>query len=698
MEAARRVPGFGLFAALSICGAFPAFLYSAYSGGKAELAAFAAAQTIVFMIVFFLSSVLRERDGEEEQFPVRLGVLSTALYMLFFLFAACAMLTEFSLFLASFTHLSIRFAAFIAALIAAAVAAARRGIVNVCRCAAIFFVVTAFLDILGCILLALRTNPANYYSASVNSGDIFPAVCAAFSQLAVIPVFFMFPGQLPRKRRMPVLLYGILCSGFLAIFSLISLGVLGDYAHFVRFPFYAAAQSAGVGAFTRLDVLFLCARTIGIFTALALLFCATGRSGELLFGEKSSVKTNTAAAAVVGAAVFAAMHSDAFCRILTDRRIMAAAAVLFCAAFPVISALSVRRSQRRLRALRGASAFTAMCIIAVFLSGCENVQLQDRMIIKGVGIDKEGEMLNVTVQYIDNYSDGDKQVNRVISVIGKSVSEAIGKLKDSTGSEPFLGQNSAVVIGRKTASGDISSLLDYFVSYSESRPATRFYLSENTAMELLSFSKNGEIVPIDHLTSISPSSSQQDNLFTVMSMNNSLFSKTETPSAAVLGIIGDEVRLSSAAYISEQEAKLLDKDGYLAYCMLTGIDSESVITLGDIACEINKCKTDVSSGIKDGRLFFDVVCSPQLSATENPRQVENEVVQRVFEQYFKRLLEENTQKMINGERCDIYGFGITLPKNITDSFENKNDYGNALSSAIVSVDVKCSVVEAKALR
>ena len=692
----EREKGFvyALVGVLSLGSYFSAGMYSRFTAGVPDLLTFAAAQVFVFVgAALFGVFCLNPKSAPHSAFCRAASALGLALL-------AASQLAQFALFLGTFTHPSLRFWGFMAAFIAACVLTARRGRRAVFRSGALFFTVNVLIWIWGGFVLAVNAE-LDKASLAVNLSDLPGTAALTFCRLAPLPALLAFPEARTKKTGVVVAVWGGVSSAFAALIAVLSFGVLGGSESLCVFPFYTAAQAVGMGELRRLDVFFLCARNVGAFVLISLLFCAIGSlfrgSGELVKSEGNeeegarpfSVQLVCAAASF--AAVYAAVEFEPFCALLLSPWTTLLVSVFTLFIVPLLGRISFKWKRTAPAAL-----LLSVCLAFPALSGCEKVQLQDRMIIKGVGIDKSGGKYLVTVQYIDNYSDGDKQVNKVVSVTGGSVSEALGRLKDSTGSEPFLGQTEAVIIGSETAKGDLAPTMSYFMSYSELSPTTRLYLSETTALELLGFSQEGELLPIDHITSISPSA-RNDARFTLIDFTNSLLNRTDTPCAAMLGVSGGSVRLSTVAYLPPGRVGKLDENEYLAYSLLLGLDSEAVINEGGASCEVVRCKTKLEALPEGEGLRLCADCRPELSVLENPRRLSNAELERVFSDKLSRIICDSVYAITIQDGCDICGFGKTLPPSYPAA-QNEADYAAVLSRSKLTVNVSCRVTEAKALR
>ncbi len=653
-------------------------MYSVYDSTDISLLSLAAVQAAVIVAALLLSALLVHFKRKN------VSLTRLAMIVLYVCFAAltAAALTSFALFLGSFTHLSIRFFAYLAALLLLSAVAARKGLAVIMRCSVVIFFVNMSLDILGGVMLASRFSPDLLPDSADAVKGLSSVAGIAVSELAVLLVLFLFSDELPERLAKPLFAWSVILPLFSGVMCVLSLGALGDYSKLVRFPMYSAMQTIGFGTFQRLDVIFLCSRASGMFIVLSLLLCALDRSGERAFGRTAF----PLGIAFIGAIVFLAAEY---------RRIGAAvmmpavriAAVLLCV-FVLLLSLPKKRLAK------GAALTLALVLPLLFMSGCDKVQIQDRMLIKAIGIDYSDGVYALTVQYADNSSSGEEQINKLLSVAGNSTSQAIGKIKDSSGSEPFLGQTSALVIGKSAAEKSLDEILDYFVSYSEVRPTVRLYLCEN-AKDILSFKEDDKLVAVDRITSITPSSSNSDNRFTMMSTVNLMMSQTDTVTAAFIGIKDGAIRLLSAAYIDENKLHMLGDDEYTAYCLLNGLKSETVLTKGGVSCEVTSCKTKVRTETSEGKLLLYVTCEPQLSVLENTNETSGSEIERLFSESVEKNTAASIGEIVCTRGCDIFGFGHSVSGEI---IAGKDDLRRLLKGCEVHMTVNCRVVEEKALR
>ena len=328
------------------------------------------------------------------------------------------------------------------------------------------------------------------------------------------------------------------------------------------------------------------------------------------------------------------------------------------------------------------------------LTGCQKTQIQDRMIIKGIGIDKDYEQYNITVQYIDNYSEGSENQNKCIQVQGKSIGDAMGKIKNSSGSEPFLGQNSAIVVGYETARGDMVDILDYFIRYSDARPTVKFYVSETTAEDILTLEVSGSILPIERMSMISPSVSQNDNLYTILNFINQSNNPTDTPTASLIRADENTIKLSSVAAISgEGEIYTLSEDEFIVYKTLLGIDSGTVLSFEGISGRVTKCSTVVKAKDIDDNLDFHVTCKLELTVLENPDDISDNEIDSLFSKELHEMAENSVQKMLCEKHYDIYNLGRNLKFADYKKYSDPQLYAESLNNCSTHFNIECKTVE-----
>ena len=76
--------------------------------------------------------------------------------------------------------------------------------------------------------------------------------------------------------------------------------------------------------------------------------------------------------------------------------------------------------------------------LCVFQGGCARKELHQRILIQGIGVDREAEGYKVTVRASTSTED---QGEELFTCRGETVLEALSSLSLSTGREPFYAHN-----------------------------------------------------------------------------------------------------------------------------------------------------------------------------------------------------------------------------------------------------------------
>lgn len=150
------------------------------------------------------------------------------------------------------------------------------------------------------------------------------------------------------------------------------------------------------------------------------------------------------------------------------------------------------------------AALTAV-LLPFLLTGCElvrTVNLQNRAIVQGVGIDWENGEYVVTMQIFSPEGSGgqtivdpSKENAQVITCRGASVAEAVEKSALSQGKEFYLGHNRILVLGQSVTDQPLQGLLSYFINSLDSRPDIGMLATPGKAADILNAGISQAILP-----------------------------------------------------------------------------------------------------------------------------------------------------------------------------------------------------------
>ena len=117
--------------------------------------------------------------------------------------------------------------------------------------------------------------------------------------------------------------------------------------------------------------------------------------------------------------------------------------------------------------------FFILCLLFLVLApGCSQVnQLNERLIVNGIGVDIEDGAYVVTMHVFDaqRASAGGEESQDIVVMTGRgrSVIDAFNAITLQSGKEPLFSQNLVLIVGEETAKNGMNNMIDFFIRYYE---------------------------------------------------------------------------------------------------------------------------------------------------------------------------------------------------------------------------------------
>ncbi len=677
---------------------FTALSYSHYTAVRVNILMLALSQAaaviLLLLIIIPLKKYYQKYDSgiiiQTKSGNSVVNTFCTAVYSFYYMYASAVTIIIGTLFVKAYVDNHIIIPVFVAVIALCGYISAVRGIHSAAGSTVMLTLLSLAAVVFIFMSLIFRAEPLNFsYALSYDFSGIDEATAFSASGGLLLPCMLIFRKDTENKALKGLNIWIVLSFVVCSSIAVMTYAVSGEYSNYTMFPFYTSAQLLEAGSFQRLDVLFLLIWIIGIYINIAVLFSSLR---EVLYMSAESVKAKRlfgGAVIVVSAVSAAAVGFDKLRDILMDHIYISALIILTVFIIPGTVLLSNGAGRRRKRTLK-----ISLLIITAFtmltLTGCGQTEIQDRLIVKGIGIDKTDDGYSAAIQYIDTSSSTDAQENKCFSVSGESLADAMGNIKNSIGLEPFLGQLSVVAAGYDTAE-DMDIIADYFMRRNDVRPSVKLYLSQTTAEELLGFKKDGKIMPIDMMTSVSPELSVKSNDYTLLSYINSRIDPVQTPVATVLKC-DDTIRLSTAAVFGSDGVYMLDDDEFTVYKLLQGKIEGSIISKDDISCRVEKCKERISADYNGDTLNFYSENDLLIDILENPDNKTDDEICEIIGEHMEKLSLDAADTVLGKNHDDIYGLGRRLIGfNIRDERAYVR-YRELLSDCRLSVNVRCKTV------
>ena len=125
-------------------------------------------------------------------------------------------------------------------------------------------------------------------------------------------------------------------------------------------------------------------------------------------------------------------------------------------------------------------------ISCLSLQGCSyQVQLSQRLLIQGIGIDYEDGVYRATVQ-VTKVSDQEENTVSLMNGEGDSAMDALNAITLANGKKPLYSHSLVLVLGRGCAEEGLSNVMDFFIRYPESHPTVNVLMADSSAEDILS--------------------------------------------------------------------------------------------------------------------------------------------------------------------------------------------------------------------
>lgn len=333
----------------------------------------------------------------------------------------------------------------------------------------------------------------------------------------------------------------------------------------------------------------------------------------------------------------------------------------------------------------------SLLIITIFLfSGCTVKELNERMVILGMGIDFHDNNYTITAVYINTETSQGKENYQTKSGKGKTVTQAINDISAQNGLEVLYSHISFIVLGKSVCQHGLTELMEFFSGYYQCRPSADILVSESTAKDILSVKnispeKFIRIAQSESVTALARTLPLyrfcDDMLNPSVSACTSLIAKTKD----------DEIKSKGlAVFDGDTFAYTLDATqtmGLLLADENTEISAD-VIPLDNLnkTCTLTDKKTDVSVALKNGILHCDI----HICATVNLYEYATEKNQ--LKQSAENSVEQivrNTLKKSLQHGNDIFGFTKKLRQKDKQAYYSISDWNSLLKNTVFTV--KCNI-------
>lgn len=414
------------------------------------------------------------------------GKALTFCYGIYFLFTAAYSIASIYDFMLDVLPFEVYPKAILSFLIIGCIYAAVKGIEAVSRMSLAVLV----LFIIASVIIAAYLYPSysstrllqseGLFTVSVLDGTFF-----LISRTAPAAVIGVFEDNIKTGIKKGLLSCLILSLVFMILTAILLVGSAGDYLDSRDFQIFRSIDSSAV--LQRLDPLFLLVAVCSIFCNITLFILAASKCMDFSIKKLTEKK----ASFFIGAAliVFAlSLPTEGTPYVFYHKYLWGGAAIIFVTILPLL--LLIRKNLRKKR--RGivriaAAGLTVMLVL--FMTGCSKIQLNNRIIVQGIGIDKQDDGYRLTLITLNIEDPKKENAVRLLYSKGKSVSAALSSVEQQNGKKLLLNQCLFISMNKQASKNNINTL-SCFINDNDIPKSLDLITTENSAEFILSSAIN----------------------------------------------------------------------------------------------------------------------------------------------------------------------------------------------------------------
>lgn len=323
-------------------------------------------------------------------------------------------------------------------------------------------------------------------------------------------------------------------------------------------------------------------------------------------------------------------------------------------------------------------------LITLTFSGCDS-EIHDRMLIRGVGIDKDGMYYKLSVR-AENVTENEEEL--LVSK-GETVFDALTSLSLKSGSRQMYADSYYIIFGKSILTDGIDKSLDFFIRYFKATPTEQLFVAQNTAEEILSIQKDNKFISSDYIKDLKNSSDNSGKTVSLSLLELLSFTKSPSKTALIPILRKDGENLSlSGAYLLKEYLPI----DYLSGEDIFGIKAAkgelktaalvfSSEEYGKVTLEINKTESQIIFLNPPYKIKIQIkamasIASLSLNSYGEIRNIDN--LEKTASEKLKEKIE--TSLKYYNQSADLLGLNFKLYKDYNeiyrkiiaiDNFENK---------------------------
>lgn len=332
-----------------------------------------------------------------------------------------------------------------------------------------------------------------------------------------------------------------------------------------------------------------------------------------------------------------------------------------------------------------------VCVFMCIPQGCTSKQLNERMVIQGMGIDYTDNNYIVTVMYMNTDATNQNEPFKTLTGKGRTITEAVTAIVSKNGLEPLYSHNSFILLGDSLCKNGVSEALEFFAGYYQCRPSVNVLVGSQDAHKLMSVK---DITP-QAIADIAESKNTTGRALTMpmYKFMSDILNETSSACTGLLTLEDDKLKYSGiAVFDGDTVSYKLNGTQTMGVMLLRGESdiSAEVIPLGgenkSFALKYEDNKLDVY--VKNNRLYCDVTIKGEATVYEYTK-ADAEAEERI-ENRINTLLNESI-KACTVKGSDIFNMGKILRQKYYDSYISITSWNELVKNGVYTVNSDISL-------
>ena len=337
---------------------------------------------------------------------------------------------------------------------------------------------------------------------------------------------------------------------------------------------------------------------------------------------------------------------------------------------------------------------TVSCFVS--LTACSfGSDISKKMMIQGIGIDKDEEGYLVSVHYLRS---GEEVKMDFIQSQGTTVYEALQNLTLQTGLIPTYSHNAMVVFSKECAQEGLTNVFDFFIRYHETRPTVDLFVAQDRAETLFQLQSEGQYALATQAKSFAEADSATNKFAgsTVLDVANRMASEYNAFALPELGNTAYFRDNQLIGYFNREQSR-----GYVAavYTIRNGVMVLDIPDIGTISLKLENTSSKVTADLIDDVPHFQIDVSCKAYISEINQDLRKKLSLDVYEKFetalnetLKLQIESAIEQAVIRDNTDIFNFDVALQQQQTEYWKvHRDSWAQELTKIKYTVNVTSSV-------